>query len=261
MDGRRQNVNWRVFLSPKVRPSASIFASREKNPEKTQSMTPEKWTEVDRYFVDLLLPPDPVLEEALRSSAAAGLPAINVAPNQGKLLQVLAQVHGSRKILEIGTLGGYSTIWLARALPPGGRLVTLEADPRHAEVARANIARAGFGAVVELRLGRAVDTLPQIAAEGRGPFDLIFIDADKPGYSEYFGWAMKLSRRGTVIIADNVVRKGEVVNAGSADETVQGVRRFNELLAAERRVNATAIQTVGSKGYDGFAIAVVVSEP
>jgi predicted O-methyltransferase YrrM len=222
-------------------------------------MNPEKWTEVDRYFVDLLVPADAALEEALRASVVAGLPAINVAPNQGKLLQILAQVHGARKILEVGTLGGYSTIWLARALPVGGRLITLEADPVHAEVARANLARAGFSGVVEVRLGRASDTLPQIAAEGLGPFDFIFIDADKVGYPEYFGWALKLSRKGTVIIADNVVRNGAVSDPASADASVQGVRRFNQLLAAERRVSATAIQTVGSKGYDGFAIAVVIA--
>jgi predicted O-methyltransferase YrrM len=223
-------------------------------------MNPEKWTEVDRYFVDLLAPPDAVLEDALRASAAAGLPPINVAPNQGKLLQILAQMHGARNILEVGTLGGYSTIWLARALPAGGRLITLEADPKHAEVARANLSRAGLAGVVEVRLGRASDTLPQLAAEGRGPFDFIFIDADKPGYCEYFAWALKLSRKGTVIIADNVVRNGAVSDPASADATVQGIRRFNQLLAAERRVSATAVQTVGSKGYDGFAIAVVIAE-
>jgi predicted O-methyltransferase YrrM len=224
-------------------------------------MTPEKWTEVDRYLVDLLVPSDPALDAALRASAEAGLPEIAVAPNQGKLLQVLAQAHGARRILEIGTLGGYSTIWLARALPPGGRLLTLEADPKHAEVARANLARAGLAEVVEVRLGRAAETLPGIAAEGREPFDFIFIDADKPGYAEYFAWALKLSRRGTVIIADNVIRKGAVADPASADATVQGIRRFNHVLAAERRVNATAVQTVGSKGYDGFAIAVVIADP
>jgi predicted O-methyltransferase YrrM len=222
-------------------------------------MTPEKWTEVDQYFVDLLVPPDPALDAALRASAEAGLPAINVAPNQGKLLQILAQSHGARSILEIGTLGGYSTIWLARALPADGRLITLESDPKHAEVARANIARAGFSKTVEVRVGRAGDTLPQLVAEGHGPFDFIFIDADKTGYPEYLGWALKLSRRGTVIIADNVVRKGAVADPATTDASVQGVRRFNELLAAERRVSATAVQTVGSKGHDGFAIALVVA--
>jgi predicted O-methyltransferase YrrM len=224
-------------------------------------MTQEQWTAVDRYLTDLLVPPDPALDEALRASAAAGLPSINVSPNQGKLLQLLARVQGSRTILEIGTLGGYSTIWLARALPAGGRLITLEADPLHAEVARANLARAGLADVVELRLGPAQQTLPQLAAEKRGPFDLIFIDADKPSYPDYFAWALRLSRRGSLIIADNVVRKGAVIDAATDDPVIQGVRRFNELLAAEPRVSATAIQTVGSKGYDGFAIALVTADP
>jgi predicted O-methyltransferase YrrM len=183
-----------------------------------------------------------------------------VAPNQGKLLQLLARMQGARSILEIGTLGGYSTIWLARALPPGGRLITLEADPKHAEVARANIARAGLDEMVELRLGRALDTLPALHRENRGPFDLIFIDADKPGYPDYFPWALKLSRRGSLIVADNVVRKGAVADANSVDPMVQGVRRFTELVAAEPRVSATAIQTVGSKGYDGLAIVLVTAD-
>jgi predicted O-methyltransferase YrrM len=224
-------------------------------------MTQEQWTAVDRYLTDLLVPPDPALDAALQASAAAGLPPIHVSPNQGKLLLLLARVRGARTILEIGTLGGYSTIWLARALPAGGRLVTLEADPKHAEVARANIARAGLADVVELRLGQALDTLAQLAAEGRGPFDLIFIDADKPSYPDYLAWALQFSRRGSLIIADNVVRDGAVADAASDDPRVQGVRRFNELLAAEPRVSATAIQTVGSKGYDGFAIALVTADP
>jgi predicted O-methyltransferase YrrM len=223
-------------------------------------MSQEQWTAVDRYITDLLMPSDPALAAALEASAAAGLPPINVSPNLGKLLQLLARVQGARIILEIGTLGGYSTIWLARALPPGGRLVTLEADAKHAEVARANIARAGLAGVVELRLGRALDTLPQLAAEGRGPFDLIFIDADKPSIPEYFAWALKLSRRGSLIIVDNVVRNGAVADAATVDPAVRGVRRFNELLAAEPRVSATAIQTVGIKGYDGFALALVTAD-
>jgi predicted O-methyltransferase YrrM len=223
-------------------------------------MSQELWTAVDRYITDLLAPSDPALEAALAASAKAGMPAINVAPNQGKLLQLLAQLQGARAILEIGTLGGYSTIWLARALPPGGRLITLEADPKHAEVAAANIARAGLAGMVELRLGRAQDTLPQLVAEGRGPFDLTFIDADKTGYPEYFAWALKLSRQGSLIIADNVVRKGAVADPASSDPLVQGVRRFHELVAAEPRVSATAIQTVGSKGYDGFALVFVGAE-
>jgi predicted O-methyltransferase YrrM len=224
-------------------------------------MTPEQWTAVDRYLTDVLVRPDAALEAALRDSDAAGLPPISVTPNQGKLLMLLAQVRGARAILEVGTLGGYSTIWLARALPAGGRLITLESEPRHAEVARANIARAGMADVVELRLGLALETLPQLAAEGRGPFDLTFIDADKPNIPEYFTWALKLSRRGSLIIVDNVVRKGAVIDADSDDPSVQGVRRFNERLAAEPRVSATAIQTVGGKGYDGFALALVTADP
>ena len=221
-------------------------------------MTQEKWTAVDKYFGDLLVPGDPALEAALRDSAAAGLPPIHVSPTQGKLLHLLAQLQGAKSILEIGTLGGYSTIWLARALPRGGRLVTLEADERHARVARANIERAGLADVVELVLGGALDTLPRLAAQGRGPFDLIFIDADKPAYPDYLAWALKLSKPGTLIIADNVVRKGAVIDAQSRDPNVLGTRRFNDMLAAERRLTATAIQTVGSKGYDGFAIALVI---
>ncbi len=220
----------------------------------------EQWTAVDRYLTDLFVPPDPALEAALQSSAAAGLPPIQVSPNQGKLLLLLAQVQAAENILEIGTLGGYSTVWLARALPDNGRLITLELDEKFAAIARANIARAGLADVVELRLGRALETLPQLAAEGRGPFDLIFIDADKATYPDYFKWALKLSRRGSLIIADNIVRKGAVADATSSDPNVQGVRRFNELLAAEPRVSATAIQTVGSKGYDGFAIALVTAD-
>ena len=223
-------------------------------------MPQEQWTAVDRYITDLLVLPDPALDAALQSSVAAGLPAINVAPNQGKFLMLLAQIQRARNILEIGTLGAYSTIWLARALPPDGRLITLEAEPKHADVARANIARAGLAHLVEVRLGPALETLPRLAAEGAGPFDLIFIDADKPSYPDYFLWTLKLSRRGTVIVADNVVRDGAVIDPASDDPKVQGMRRFNELLAAEPRVSATEIQTVGSKGYDGFAMAVVVAE-
>ncbi len=227
---------------------------------KRGSMTQEQWTAVDHYITELLVPPDSALDAALQASAAANLPPHNVSPNQGKLLLLLAQVQGARTILEIGTLGGYSTIWLARALHAGGRLVTLEADPRHAEVARANIARADLSDIVELRIGQALDTLPQLAAEGCGPFDLIFIDADKQNNPSYFAWALKLSRSGSLIVVDNVVRNGAVVDAKSDDPSVQGVRRFNELLAAEPRVSATAIQTVGSKGYDGFVIALVTAD-
>ncbi|MDF2760046.1 MAG: methyltransferase [Thermomicrobiales bacterium] len=222
-------------------------------------MTEELWTAVDRYLGDLLAPADSALEAALAASAAAGLPAINVSPLQGKLLHLLARAIGARNVLEIGTLGGYSTIWLARALPEGGHLISLEADPRHAEVARANIARAGLQAIVEVRLGMALDTLPGLAAERREPFDFVFIDADKPNNPAYFDWALQLSRPGSIIVVDNVVRDGEVIDAGSDSPTVQGVRRVLERLSAEPRVSATAIQTVGAKGYDGFAIALVTA--
>ncbi len=224
-------------------------------------MTQELWTAVDRYINGLLVPADPVLNAALEASTAAGLPSIQVSPPQGKLLHLLVRMGGARNILEIGTLGGYSTIWMARALPPGGHLITLEADAKHAGVARANFSRAGLAGMIELRLGPALGTIPQIAAEGRGPFDLVFIDANKDSMPEYFDWALKLSRRGSVIIADNVIRDGAVIDAASKDPDIQGVRRFNERLAAETRVSATEIQTVGSKGYDGFALALVTGDP
>jgi len=220
-------------------------------------MNQQTWTAVDRYVDDLLVGHDAALEAALQASAQAGLPAINVAPSQGKLLNLLARVLGARAILEIGTLGGYSTIWLARALPADGRLVTLEIDATHAEVARANIAHAGLSQRVQLRLGPALDTLAQLAAERAGPFDLSFIDADKPNIPAYFKWALQLSRPGSLIVVDNVVRDGAVIEAASLDASVQGVRRLNELMASEPRVSATTIQTVGAKGYDGFALALV----
>ena len=223
-------------------------------------MSQEKWSAVDQYLVDLLIPADSALDAALEASVAAGLPAINVAPNQGKLLQLFARMCGARRILEIGTLGGYSTIWLARALPPGGRLVTLEVDPRHAEVARANFARAGLADVIELRVGPAGVTLPQLVAAGEAPFDFVFIDADKRSTPDYFSWSLRLTHPGSVIVVDNVIREGAVLDAASADASVQGVRRLIELIAAEPRVSATAIQTVGSKGYDGFVIAIVNGE-
>ncbi|MBV9428720.1 MAG: O-methyltransferase [Bradyrhizobiaceae bacterium] len=222
-------------------------------------MTPARWEAVDRFLADLLVQSDHALDAALDANAAAGLPPIDVSPTQGKLLMLLAQIQQARTILEIGTLGGYSTIWLARALPAGGHLISLEADPRHAQVARANVARAGLAGSVAIRVGRALDTLPQIAAEGRGPFDLFFIDADKPSNPDYFAWALRLSRPGSLIIADNIVREGAVAEAANNDPSTRGVRRFLELMAAEPRVTATAIQTVGSKGYDGFAIARVVA--
>lgn len=228
----------------------------QKELRKAKAMSQEQWTAVDRYLMDLFVTPDATLDGALADSEAAGLPAISVTANLGKLLHLLARMQAARKILEIGTLGGYSTIWLARALPAGGRLITLEYSAKHAGVARANIARAGLADVVEVRVGAAIETLPKLAEEA--PFDLIFIDADKESYTEYLAWALKLSRRGTVIIADNVVRDGAVVDTATEDSKVQGIQRFNAALAAEKRVSATAIQTVGSKGYDGFAIAVVI---
>jgi predicted O-methyltransferase YrrM len=224
-------------------------------------MSEEQWSAVDRFITDLLVSPDPALDAALADIETAGLPAISVSPNQGKLLQLLARAQGARSILEIGTLGGYSTIWLARALAAGGRLITLESDPKHAEIARSNLSRAGLDGIVELRLGMALETLPQIAAEGIGPFDFVFIDADKVNTPEYFAWSLKLTRRGGLIVVDNVVRKGAVIDSKSEDPSVQGVRRFYEMLAAEPRVHATAVQTVGSKGYDGFAVALVVAGP
>jgi predicted O-methyltransferase YrrM len=224
-------------------------------------MNQDQWTAVDKYVTELFIPPDPILDAALKDSAAANLPPINVTPTQGKLLHLLAKISGAQNILEIGTLGAYSTIWLARALPKTGRLITLETDPKHAQIARANIARAGLSDVVEVRQARALDSLPQLAAEGRGSFDLIFIDADKVATADYFAWSLKLSRPGSLIIVDNVVRKGAVVNAQSQDVDVQGIRRFNQMLAAEKRVSATTIQTVGSKGYDGFALALVTTAP
>ena len=223
-------------------------------------MTLELWTAVDLYLSDLVVQPDASLDAALEASTVAGLPPISVSPTQGKLLEILARILGARRILEIGTLGGYSTIWLARALQPGGRVVTIESDPTHADVARANIAKAGFAEMVDVRVGLALDTLPLIAAGGDDPFDLIFIDADKPSIPDYFAWALKLSRVGSLIIIDNVVRDGAVVDAASQDASVQGVRKLNDLMAAEPRVSATVIQTVGGKGYDGFAVALVVSD-
>lgn len=223
-----------------------------------ESFSQETFAAVDQYYADLLVKAGPALDAALQSSDAAGLPSINVSPNAGKLLFLLARLMGARRILELGTLGGYSTIWMARALPADGRLITLEFDAKHAEVARANIARAGLAHLIEIRMGRALDTLPQLAADGSGPFDLIFIDADKASYPDYFTWALKLSRRGTLIIADNVVRKGAVADPNTTDANVMGVRRMNELIAAEPRVTATAMQTVGVKGYDGLAFALVV---
>ncbi len=222
-------------------------------------MNPTLWSQVDDYFAGELLDRDPALSTALAASREAGLPDIAVSATQGKLLHLLARVQGARNILEIGTLGGYSTLWLAKALPPGGRIVTLEADPKHVEVARANLARAGYANQVQVRLGAALDTLPELETERVGPFDLTFIDADKRSNAEYFDWALRLSRRGSLIIVDNVVREGKVLDAASEDASVQGVRRLVTRMSLETRVSVTAIQTVGHKGYDGFAIALVVA--
>ena len=215
------------------------------------------WTDVDEYFVGLLLPSDSALEETLTRSAAANLPPISVAPNQGKLLELLARMQGARRILEIGTLGGYCTIWLARALPSDGSLVTLELEPLHAEVARKNIDRAGLGALVDIRVGPATTSLQELIDGDAEPFDFIFIDADKEGYPKYLELSLRLSRPGTVIVADNVVRDGEIANSTSTDERVQGVRAFLEMAVANDRIEGTAIQTVGNKGYDGFALLFV----
>ena len=222
-------------------------------------MSQDRWTAVERYFGDLLFPSDPALDAALADSVAAGLPPINVSAAQGRLLALMAQMIQARRILEIGTLGGYSTIWLARALAAGGRIVTLEIDARHADVARRNFERAAVSDRIDLRVGPAQETLPAIQAEGLGPFDLIFVDADKPRYPEYLEWSIRLSRPGGVIVVDNIVRDGAVVDEHTADVRVQGVRRFNAALALERRVTATAIQLVGAKGYDGFAVMIVKS--
>lgn len=220
-------------------------------------MAQERWTAVDCYVEDLLVPDDPVLDGALAANASAGLPPHDVSPAQGKLLFLLARLAGARRVLEVGTLGGYSTIWLARALPDGGRLITLEVDPRYAEVARGNVIRAGVGDRVEVRVGRALDSLAELIDENADPFDLIFIDADKPNNPGYLRAALDLSRPGTAIIGDNVVREGAVIDSASDDPRVQGVRGFHEVLATDPRVDATTIQTVGSKGYDGFSLAIV----
>jgi predicted O-methyltransferase YrrM len=219
-------------------------------------MNHEAWSGVDAYLTGRLLPPDPALDGALRACEAAGLPAIQVAPNQGALLHILARAVGARRILEIGTLGGYSTIWLARALPPSGRLVTIEKDPAHARVARANLAAAGLAAVVEVREGEALGELPRLADQP--PFDVVFIDADKPSMPAYFEWSLRLTRAGGLVIADNVVREGAVADPANTDPAVLGVRRMLDMMGNTPRVVATAIQTVGVKGYDGLAVALVV---
>jgi predicted O-methyltransferase YrrM len=217
------------------------------------------WSDVDRYFEDALLPQDEALDSALNANRDAGLPSIDVTPLQGKFLELLVRIAGARRILEIGTLGGYSTIWLARGLPKGGRLITLEREPKHAKVARANLKRAGLLDHVDLREGRAVDSLAQLERESAGPFDFIFIDADKASNPEYLNWSLKLSRPGTVIMLDNVVRDGKVIDAKSTDSDIRGIRRFTELVTADSRLSATVLQTVAGKGYDGFALLVVLN--
>jgi predicted O-methyltransferase YrrM len=221
-------------------------------------MNDKQWSEVDNYLVSLLTPSDEALLSALADSEAAGLPPISVAPNQGKMLELLARMCTAQRILEIGTLGGYSTISLARALPPIGKLITLELEPAHARVARANLDRAGLEELVDIRVGPAAESLRSMVADEEEPFDFIFIDADKEGYPEYLELSLALAHLGTVIVADNIVRDGQVANVDSTDERVRGVRLFLELAAADPRVSATAIQTVGSKGYDGFALLLVV---
>ena len=222
-------------------------------------MSQQTWTAVDEYFHGTLIPPDPGLDAALALSSAEGLPGIAVTPSQGRMLNLLARMSGARRILEVGTLGGYSATWLARALPADGVLISLEVDPHHAEVALANLKAAGVGDRVQVRVGRGVDSLAALADEHPEPFDLVFIDADKPSNADYLAWALRLSRPGTVIVVDNVVRGGAVVDPQSTDSSVQGVRRLADAIAAEPRLEATAIQTVGDKGYDGFILAVVTA--
>jgi len=220
-------------------------------------MAQELWTRVDRYIEGRLIPQDPALAAAIAASAAAGLPKIAVSAAQGKMLHLLARLAHARRVLEIGTLGGYSAIWLGRALPPDGRVVSLEVDPRHAEVARSNLSRAGLGAVVEVRVGAALETLPELEREQAGPFDLAFIDADKENNPAYIEWAIRLGRPGTLIIVDNVVREGSILDSASHDADVRGTRRAYEFVGAHSRLAATGIQTVGVKGYDGFLMAII----
>jgi predicted O-methyltransferase YrrM len=221
-------------------------------------MSQELWTAVDQYINNIAIGRDAALEAASEAAVAAQLPPISVTPAHGKLLHLMARAQSARRILEIGTLAGYSTIWLARALPAGGRVVTLEANPMHADIARANLSRAGVADRVDIRLGKALETLPQLVVENQDPFDFAFIDADRTNLAEYFDWAVKLAHAGSVIIVDNVVRKGGVIDASSEDANIKGVRRFAERLSADSRVTATMVQTVGAKGYDGFAMALVV---
>lgn len=223
-------------------------------------MDQELFTAVDSYLADKLIADDGLAREALKANSEAGLPSIDVSPTQGKLLHLLARISGAKRILEVGTLGGYSTIWLARALPKDGLLVTLELNPKHAEVAAANIRRAGLAHLVDLQVGPAVDSLARLHADNVPPFDFIFLDADKPNNPVYLDWAVKLSRPGTVIVGDNVIREGAIIDANDSDPSVVGTRLFLEKLGSHPRLDATAIQTVGSKGHDGFALAIVKAE-
>jgi caffeoyl-CoA O-methyltransferase len=213
--------------------------------------------DVDNYISDLFFPPDEALTAAEESHKLENIPLISVSPNQGKFLYLLARIANARKILELGTLAGYSTIWMARALPQDGKLISLEIDPRHAEVARRNIARAGLSEKIDVQVGKGIELLSKLVEKKTGPFDMIFIDADKEPYAEYFEWALKLSRSGTLIIADNVIRDGQVLNPDIEDSKVKGVQRFNKALAANKKVTATILQTIGVKEYDGMAIAIV----
>jgi predicted O-methyltransferase YrrM len=221
-------------------------------------MNQELWTAVDHYINNVAVGGDAALEAASEAAVASQLPPISVTPAHGKFLHLMARMQGARHILEIGTLAGYSTIWLARAVPPGGRVVTLEANPMHADMARANLTRAGVSDRVDIRLGQALETLPQLAVEKHDPFDFVFIDADRTNLAEYFDWAITLAHAGSVIIVDNVVRKGGVIDASSEDANIKGVRRFAERLSSDSRVTATIVQTVSAKGYDGFAMALVI---
>ena len=220
-------------------------------------MKQELFEEVDQYISGLFGPEDEILKSTIQSLDEAGMPQISISPNQGKFLHILARLCNAKKILEMGTLGGYSTIWMARALPEDGLITTLEIDPKHAAVAKKNIAKAGLESKVNILVGKAMDLLQELKTKGAGPFDMIFIDADKPPYAEYFQWALKLSHPGTLIIADNVIREGKVLDKNSKDEMVTGVQRFNKLLGVNKEVTATIMQTVGLKEWDGMALAIV----
>jgi len=245
---------------PDVKAEAEEYAitHREAARQRVEHPMQPIWSAVDDYFGNLLAPADAQLDAALAANRAADLPAIDVSPLLGKFLHLLTQITQARRVLEIGTLGGYSTIWIARALPEGGRIVSLEFNSKHADVARKNLENAGLLDRVDLRVGRALDSLPVLASSGNGPFDLIFIDADKVNNPHYLEWALNLSRPGTTIVVDNVVRDGKVVDAESTDPNIQGTRRMTEMVAAEPRLSATVLQNVGMKGYDGFVLAVVL---